>query len=214
MIAKLKGLIDTLGDDFAIIDVGGVGYLVFCSGRTLARLEAGTAASLHVETHVREDHIHLYGFLDVQEREWFNLLTTVQGVGAKVGLAILSVASPEQLLQTIAAQDKAMLNRASGVGPKLAVRILTELKDKAGKIALGGFGVSANTAQAVEAAAPMPAQAGGVMEDAISALVNLGYRRLEAFEAVGVVARDLGEGADASTLIRHALKRLGKELTR
>jgi Holliday junction DNA helicase RuvA len=210
MIAKLKGVIDTLGEDFAIVDVNGVGYLVFGSGKTLARLETGTAAALHIETHVREDHIHLYGFLDIAEREWFNLLMTVQGVGAKVALSILSAASPDQLLQTIAAQDKVTLTRASGVGPKLALRILTELKDKAGKIALGGFGV----VQAVASAAPMPSAAGGVMEDAISALVNLGYRRLEAFEAVGVVARELGEGADTSILIRQALKTLGKELTR
>lgn len=212
MIAKLKGLIDSLGDDFAVIDVNGVGYLVFCSAKTLGRLAVGQAAALHIETHVREDHIHLYGFLEVAEREWFNLLTTVQGVGAKVGLAILSVATPEQLLQTIAAQDKATLNRANGVGPKLAVRILTELKDKAGKIALGGFAPQ-GAAAAVAGAAPMPAEAGGVMEDAISALVNLGYRRLEAFEAVGKIARD-NDGADSSTLIRLALRQLGKDLAR
>ncbi|MGE4279609.1 MAG: Holliday junction branch migration protein RuvA [Magnetospirillum sp.] len=210
MIAKLKGLIDTLGDDHCIIDVGGVGYLVFCSGRTLGKLHIGTAAALHVETHVREDHIHLYGFAEAGERDWFNLLTTVQGVGAKVALAILSVAGPEQLLQTIAAQDKTMLTRASGVGPKLAVRILTELKDKAGKMSLGGFVPSAG---ASVASAPISA-AGGLMEDAISALVNLGYKRLEAFEAVGVVAKELGDDADSSTLIRHALKRLGKDLMR
>jgi Holliday junction DNA helicase RuvA len=209
MIAKLKGLVDAVGEDFAIIDVGGVGYLVFCSGKTLARLETGLAAALHVETHVREDHIHLYGFLESGEKDWFTLLTTVQGVGAKVALAILSVATAEQLLQTIAAQDKTLLTRASGVGPKLAVRILTELKDKAGRMALGGFAPAA-----VANAAPMPAAGGGVMEDAISALVNLGYRRLEAFEAVGVVAREQGDGADASTLIRLALKRLGKDLSR
>lgn len=214
MIAKLKGLIDSVGDDFAIVDVGGVGYLVFCSGKTLARLEVGTAATLHVETHVREDHIHLYGFVEAAEREWFNLLTTVQGVGAKVGLSILSVVTPDQLLQTIAAQDKTSLTRANGVGPKLAVRIVTELKDKAGKIALGGFG-STVAGQPVSAGlAPIATPAGGAMEDAISALVNLGYRRLEAFEAVGVVARELGEGASSSALISHALKRLGKELAR
>lgn len=209
MIAKLKGLIDSLGDDFAVIDVGGVGYLVFCSGRTLGRLQTGTAAALHVETHVREDHIHLYGFLEPGERDWFNLLTTVQGVGAKVALAILSVAAPEQLLQTIAAQDKVMLTRASGVGPKLALRILTELKDKAGKMSLGGFASSAGAA-----VISTPVGDGGLMEDAISALVNLGYKRLEAFEAVGIVAKELGEGADSSTLIRQALKRLGKDIMR
>lgn len=213
MIAKLKGLIDSVGDDFAIVDVNGVGYLVFCSGKTLARLQVGTAATLHVETHVREDHIHLYGFLETAEREWFNLLITVQGVGAKVALSILSVATPDQLLQTIAAQDKVTLNRANGVGPKLAIRILTELKDKAGKIALGGFTPS-GVAQAVAGAAPMPAAAGGAMEDAISALVNLGYRRLEAFEAVGVAARELGEGADSPALIRTALRHLGKDMVR
>ena len=212
MIAKLKGLVDSVGDDFAVIDVGGVGYLVFCSAKTLGKLAVGQAAVLHVETHVREDHIHLYGFLEVAEREWFNLLTTVQGVGAKVGLAILSAVTPEQLLQTIAAQDKVTLTRANGVGPKLAVRILTELKDKAGKIALGGFAPQA-AAAAVAGAAPMPAEAGGVVEDAISALVNLGYRRLEAFEAVGKVARD-NDGADSSTLIRLALRQLGKDLAR
>lgn len=216
MIAKLKGLIDSVGEDYAVVDVGGVGYLVACSGRTLSRLTLGQAAALHVETQVREDAINLYGFLDEGEREWFRLLTTVQGVGAKVALAILSVASPEQLLQTLAAQDKAVLTRASGVGPKLAVRILTELKDKAGRMALGGFAVSTQgVAQAaVNAAAPMPAAPGGVVEDAISALVNLGYRRLEAFEAVGQAARDLPEDADASTLIRAALKRMAKDLAR
>lgn len=213
MIAKLKGLIDSVGDDFAVVDVNGVGYLVFCSAKTLGRLAVGQAAALHIETHVREDHIHLYGFLEVAEREWFNLLTTVQGVGAKVGLAILSAVTPEQLLQTIAAGDKATLTRANGVGPKLAVRILTELKDKAGKIALGGVVVPAGSPPAQAGNAPIMAAQGAVMEDAISALVNLGYRRLEAFEAVGKVARD-NDGADSSTLIRLALKQLGKDLAR
>ena len=155
MIAKLKGIIDSTGDDWAIVDVNGVGYLVSCSVRTLGRLEIGLAAGLLVETWVREDAIQLYGFLDAPERDWFRLLTTVQGVGAKVALAILSVSTPEQLLQTLAAQDKAMLTRASGVGPKLAVRILTELKDKAGRIALGGF-AAANTTTA-----PVANAAGG-----------------------------------------------------
>lgn len=213
MIAKLKGLIDSLAEDSAVVDVNGVGYLVACSARTLARLEQGRAAALHIETQVREDAINLFGFLDMGEREWFRLLTTVQGVGAKVALAILSVASPEQLLQTIAAQDKAMLTRASGVGPKLAVRILTELKDKAGKLTLGGF-APAGTAAAISAAAPLPAQPGGAMEDAISALVNLGYKRLEAFEAVGQAARELGEDVAAGELIRAALKKLAKDLAR
>ncbi len=210
MIAKLKGLIDSLGDDWAVVDCHGVGYLVACSTKTLARLEASAAATLFVETQVREDAISLFGFLEAGERDWFRLLTTVQGVGAKVALAILSVASPEQLLQIIAAQDKAGLTRANGVGPKLAVRILTELKDKAGKIALGGFNPGGVNA-ALSAAAPLPA-ASGRMEDAVSALVNLGYKRLEAFQAVGETARELGDGAESSALIRAALKRLGKGL--
>lgn len=210
MIAKLKGLIDSLGEDWAVVDCNGVGYLVACSSRTLARLEAGLAATLFVETQVREDAISLFGFLETGERDWFRLLTTVQGVGAKVALAILSVASPEQLLQIIAAGDKAGLTRANGVGPKLAVRILTELKDKAGKIVLGGFNPVAG-AGAVASAAPLPA-ASGRMEDAVSALVNLGYKRLEAFQAVGETARELGDEAESSALIRAALKRLGKGL--
>lgn len=211
MIAKLKGLIESLGDDWAVVDVNGVGYLVSCSSRTLSRLEIGAAAALHVETQVREDAISLFGFLEAGERDWFRLLTTVQGVGAKVALAILSVAAPEQLLQIIAAQDKAGLTRANGVGPKLAVRILTELKDKAGKMALGGFAPALGAKEAVSGAAPLPA-ASSRMEDAVSALVNLGYKRLEAFQAVGETARELGDEADVSALIRAALKHLGKGL--
>lgn len=210
MIARLKGLIDSLGEDWAVIDCNGVGYLVSCSGRTLARLEAGTACALHVETQVREESISLFGFLETGERDWFRLLTTVQGVGAKVALSILSVAPPEQLLQIIAAGDKAGLTRANGVGPKLAVRILTELKDKAGKIALGGF-APGGVKDALAASAPLPA-ASSRMEDAVSALVNLGYKRLEAFQAVGETVRELGDEADSPTLIRASLKRLGKGL--
>ncbi len=210
MIAKLKGLIDSVGDDWAVVDCGGVSYLVSCSARTLARLQTGAAAALLVETHVREDAILLYGFLEAGERDWFRLLTTVQGVGAKVALSILSVAPPEQLLQIMAAQDRAGLTRANGVGPKLAVRILTELKDKAGKIALGGFVPGAASGASVSA---LPA-ASGPLEDAVSALVNLGYKRLEAFQAAGEAARELGDAAEASALIRAALKRLGKDLTR
>ena len=217
MIAKLRGVVDTLGDDWAVIDVGGVGYLVACSARTLARLQAGAAAQLMVETWVREDAIQLFAFLDSGERDWFRLLTTVQGVGAKVALAILSVASPEQLLQTIAAQDRTILTRAAGVGPKLAARILAELKDKAGRIALGGVAPSvAGGAAALvsDGGAAVAVSGSGALEDAVSALVNLGYRRLEAFEAAGAAAGELGEGAEAAALIRAALKRLGKEMMR
>ena len=211
MIAKLKGLVDATDEASAIIDVNGVGYLVFCSSRTLARLPAvGLAVELLIETHVREDHIHLYGFHEKSERDWFRLLTTVQGVGSRLGLAILSIASPDQLVQSIAAQDKSIIVRASGVGPKLAVRILTELKDKAGALALGSLaGVSAQAAQGV---AHVPAET-GALADAVSALVNLGYQRMIAFQAVGRAAQALGETAEVGALIRSALKDLAPRET-
>ncbi|MBL4748804.1 MAG: Holliday junction branch migration protein RuvA, partial [Magnetovibrio sp.] len=137
MIALLKGRIEDVGDGWAVIDVNGVGYLIFSSSRTLALLAVGEAATVHIETHVREDHIHLYGFLNTGERAWFKLLTTVQGVGAKVALALLSVLSSDELTHAIAAQDKAQVGRANGVGPKLAGRIVSELKDKVAHLALG-----------------------------------------------------------------------------
>jgi Holliday junction DNA helicase RuvA len=204
LIAKLKGIVDQTGDDWAVIDVNGVGYLAFCSGRTLARLQPGAAAVLFVETHVREDHIHLYGFADAAEKEWFRLLTTVQGVGSKVALAILSVLPPEQLLTAIAAQDKTALTRASGVGPKLAARVVAELKDKAAL-------VSSPFVPAVPGAAPISASAaaGSLVEDAVSALVNLGYRRIEAHPVVVQAAAALGEAATVQGLIRAGLKELG-----
>ncbi|MGC2854466.1 Holliday junction branch migration protein RuvA [Novispirillum sp. DQ9] len=213
MIAKLKGRVDSIGDDWAVIDVGGVGYLIFCASRTLGRLPAaGEAVEVFVETHVREDHIHLYGFLSDAERACFRLLTTVQGVGAKVALAILSVAAPEQLAQAIAAQDKATFARASGVGPKLAQRIVTELKDKAAHLALAApprMPALAGAASAVAAAAA-PAE-GGAVEDAVSALVNLGYGRAEAFAAVSRAAQGQ-EGAATPALIGAALRDLGQGL--
>jgi len=209
MIAKLRGLVDATGEDWAVIDVGGVGYLVFCSGRTLGRLpRAGEATQLLIETQVREDHIHLYGFFEPSERDWFRLLLTVQGVGNKVALAILSILSPEDISRAISAGDKAMLSRASGVGPKLAVRLVTELKDKASAIALSSF-----AAGATPAALGAPLEA-GPLEDAISALVNLGYRRVEAHAAVLKVAEGLGEGASATALIGAGLKQLGKDMAR
>ena len=200
MIAKLTGVIDAAAADHAVVDVGGVGYLVYCSGRTLDRLPpVGAAASLAIETHVREDHIHLYGFADEAERDWFRLLTTVQGVGARVALAILTALSAEQLIHAIAAQDKAALTGADGVGPKLAARILTELKDKAGGLVLG------------PATAGTPDRAGldDHAADAVSALVNLGYGRSQALTAVLAASRD---GAEASTesLIRAGLKELAQ----
>jgi Holliday junction DNA helicase RuvA len=197
MIAKLTGLIDAATAEGVVLDVNGVGYLVFCSPRTLARLPAkGAPASLLVETHVREDHIHLYGFADVAERDWFRLLTTVQGVGAKLAQAVLGVLSPDDLARAIAAGDKASLARAPGVGQKLAGRIAAELKDKVGAIALG------------PAIAALPER--GVEADAVSALVNLGYRRAEAFEAVAAATRRLGGGAQVDQLIKAGLKELSQ----
>ena len=187
MIAKLAGVIDQIGPEAAVIDVGGVGYLAFCSTRTISRLPpVGSTASLLIETHVREDHIHLYGFIDAAERDWFRRLTTVQGVGARLALAILSAVAPEQLGLAILAQDKAALTRADGVGARLATRIVNELRDKVG-------GVVAEATSAV-LIAPAPDAEAGPAADAVSALVNLGYRRTEAFGAVATATRRLGSG--------------------
>lgn len=205
MIASLAGRIGSAGADFAVVEVGGVGYLVFASRRTLARLPApGGDARLLVETHVREDHIHLYGFADAAERDWFRLLTTVQGVGARTALAILSALEPDELVFAIAAQDKAALTRADGVGPKLGLRIVTELKDKAGGLALG---VAAGGKGGGARPALRPA---GPAEDAVSALVNLGYGRAEAFAAVTAALAAAGEGATAEALIRAGLRDLAR----
>ena len=210
MIARLKGLLDEVGDDWLIIDVGGVGYLVFCSARTLSRLPGrGEAVRLEIETHVREDHIHLYGFGDAPERAWFKLLTGVQGVGAKVGLAILSVLSPEQLTQAVAAGDKAAIARANGVGPKLAGRIASELKDKVGGLVLGAAAHAASTGGGA-AAGDDAAKVGSSADDAVSALVNLGYGRSEAFGAVARVIQDHGADVPLSDLVRLGLKELAQ----
>ena len=204
MIGKLTGLVDSFGEDWAIVDVSGVGYLVYGSSRTLGRLgAAGEPVRLWIETHVREDHIHLYGFIDRDERDWFRLLSGVQGVGARMTLAILSALGPDELVQSIAAQDKASLTRANGVGPKLAGRIVAELKDKVGTIEWGGdrIAVAALAAGAEDGDGRLP-------EDAISALVNLGYRRADAFGAVAKAARQLGAAATLEALIREGLKEL------
>jgi Holliday junction DNA helicase RuvA len=183
-----------------VIDVNGVGYAAFCSTRTISRLPPpGSPARLLIETHVREDHIHLYGFVDAAEREWFRQLTTVQGVGARLALAILSAIAPEQLGLAIVAQDKAALTRAEGVGPKLAARIVNELRDR----------IAAGAAPSV-ALAPAMEGDGGSAADAVSALVNLGYGRGEAFGAVAAAARQLGNGADAGALIRLGLQELSR----
>ena len=199
MIAKLTGRIEALEENRCVVDVGGVGYLVQASTRTLAALPAGAAATLLIETQVREDAIVLYGFFEAAEREWFRLLTTVQGVGAKVALSILSALSPRELIAAIQAGDRGSLTRASGVGAKLAVRLLTELRDKAGAMPTGiGF------------SPVLPPPAGGVEADTLSALVNLGYRRQEAQIAVGRAIERLGDGAGLAALIRESLKELAR----
>lgn len=205
MIAKLSGTVDSIRDGFAVIDVNGVGYLVFCSSRTLGSLPArGQPVSLQIETHVREDHIHLYGFGSDTERDWFKILTTVQGVGAKVALSILGTLAPLELAQAIVAGDRATVSRAEGVGPKLAQRIVTELKDKAGLV-----GLQAGVQSQASAAAANGAAMEGDLADAVSALVNLGYRRVEAFGAVSAASRKLGAKAAVGDLIRAGLKELG-----
>ncbi len=203
MIARLTGIVDSTGEEWAVIDVGGVGYLVFCSARTLRRLPAaGGQASVAVETHVREDHIHLYGFADAAERDWFRLLTTVQGVGARHALSVLSVTEPEALVDAILAGDRAAFTRAAGVGPKLAARILAELKDKvADAVVAASPGLAAVTASAAMGLA-------GPLGDAVSALVNLGYRRGEALGAVSHAAQQLGADAPVEALITAGLKEL------
>jgi holliday junction DNA helicase RuvA len=202
MIAKLTGVVDQIGPEGAVIDVGGVGYLAFCSTRTTSRLPAaGSPASLLIETHVREDYIHLYGFIDAAERDWFRRLTTVQGVGARLALAILSAVAPEQLGLAILAQDKAALTRADGVGARLAARIVNELRDKVGAT------VAATTPVTTMPAADADA---GPTADAVSALVHLGYRRTEAYGAVATAARRLGSSADAGALIRAGLQELAR----
>ena len=205
MIARLAGILDSAGPEGAVIDVGGVGYLAFCSTRTIGLLPPpGGAVRLLIETHVREDHIHLYGFADAAERDWFRLLTTVQGVGARLALAILSAVAPDALTLAIVAQDKAMLARADGVGPRLAARIVNELRDKIGGLAF---------APAAPAGGERLAAAGqGIATDAVSALVNLGYRRAEAFGAVAAASRRLGEGATLDGLIRAGLQELGQSV--
>ena len=198
MIAHLRGRLDATGVDHAVIDVGGVGYLVGCSSRTLAALgPVGEAATLHTEMLVAEDFIRLVGFARADERDWFRLLTGVQGVGARVALAILSALDPAELSRAIAAQDKAIVARANGVGPKLAERIVRELKDKVGGVALG-------PAAAVQAV-PI-----GAAADAASALLNLGFKPGEAAGAVAAAEGELGPGATLDALVRLALRKAAR----
>jgi Holliday junction DNA helicase RuvA len=203
MIAKLSGILDSVALDSLIIDVNGVGYQVFASSRTLSRVgQKGDPVSLLIDTHVREDHIHLYGFSDAAEQEWCRLLTSVQGVGMKVALAILGACPVDQLGFAIAAQDVTILRQADGVGPKLATRIVTELKDKAAKISLNATPIlKKSSAKAVAPEVP------DIANDAVSALINLGYGRSEAYAAVLQVQRS-NDNAKLSDIIRLALKDL------
>lgn len=205
MIGKLRGLVEEIGVDWVILDVGGVGYEVHCPARTLASLPVrGEAVQLSIETHVRQDMIRLYGFAEAGEREWFRALQTVQGVGSKVSLAVLSVLSPSELASAVALNDTVSISQAPGVGAKVAQRIATELKDKAAKIGGGSF----TTISAVASA--FGAGAGGAMADAVSALVNLGYGRPQATEAVAKAMKSSGEDADTAALIRAGLKDLAR----
>jgi Holliday junction DNA helicase RuvA len=205
MIGKLKGIIDSYGEDYIILDVNGVGYLVHCSARTLQELPAtGQPATLSIETYVREDQIRLFGFMSDVEREWFRLLQTVQGVGAKVALAVLGTLKPADLAAAIAMRDRAMVARTPGVGPKVAERIVTELKDKAPAYAGIDPAVIRLSGAVEDKRAPQP------VADAVSALVNLGYGQPQAASAVAAAARNAGERADAASLIRLGLKELAK----
>lgn len=203
MIGKLKGIVDGTGEDWIILDVQGVGYQVHCSPRTMSALPAnGEATSLSIETHVRETEIKLYGFDSDLERNWFRLLQNVQGVGAKVALAILGTLSPGDLASAIALQDKAMVARSPGVGPKVAQRIVSELKDKAPALSgdtSGTIGLQQEIGEGV---------AGTAVQDAVSALTNLGYSGQQASAAVGAAMKQAGEDANSATLIRLGLKEL------
>jgi len=205
MIGKLKGLIDSYGEDHVIIDVQGVGYVVQCSARTLQRLpQSGEAATLSIETHVREDAIRLYGFMSDNERDWFRLMQVVQGVGAKVALAILSTLDPGSLATAIATNDKAAIARAPGVGPKLAQRLCAELKDKAPAFGHIDPGVAQLAGALEDRKLPQP------IADAVSALANLGYPQAQAVAAVAAAAKAAGEGAGTAQLIKLGLKELAK----
>ncbi|GES44291.1 Holliday junction ATP-dependent DNA helicase RuvA [Rhizobium dioscoreae] len=204
MIGKLKGTIEEIGEDYVLVDVHGVCYVAYCSARTLSKLGSiGEACILFIETYVREDQIRLFGFMTALEREWFNIVQTVQGVGAKVALALLSTLTPAELANAIALQDRAAVSRAPGVGPKVAMRIVTELKNKAPAFAgdAANIGLKQELGEGV-AAAPVA--------DAVSALTNLGYSRDQAANAIAAAMKTAGEGADSAKLIRLGLKELSR----
>jgi Holliday junction DNA helicase RuvA len=202
MIGKLKGIVDSTDEDHAVIDVHGVGYTVFCSSRTLGNLALGEAATLFIETHVREDHIHLYGFLSAGEREWFRLLTSVQRVGAKMALSILGALTTEQISHAILAKDTTAFSRISGIGPKLAERIVAELKDK---VVDSGSRIADRKKSTTS---HEPRTANHALEDTVSALLHLGYGRSEAYAAALNAAREIGEEAKVGALIKQSLKEL------
>jgi Holliday junction DNA helicase RuvA len=205
MIGRLKGTVDAVGEGHAIIDVNGVGYEVHASARTLRTLAAGQAVSLAIETHVREDAIRLYGFTSETERAWFRLLQTIQGVGAKVALAVLGTLSPQDLANAIALQNWAAVEQSPGVGKKLAQRIVAELKDKAPALSVAGLA----TPPAGRKGGPAPVEDSAAAE-AVSALTNLGYAPAQAAHAVAAALADLGEAADTPKLIRRGLKELAR----
>jgi Holliday junction DNA helicase RuvA len=200
MIGKLTGIVDSVAEDHAILDVGGVGYLVHCPGSTLSKLAAGASISLMTEMRLTDETIRLYGFSSAEEREWFRLLQTVQNVGARVALNVLSALSPRELERALALSDKAAIGRAQGVGPKLALRIVTELKDKAPSMMLRG-----HAEDAARSVAPRGPEA-----DAVAALLKLGYSQGAAAEAIARAVRDLGDGGPVDALIREALKGMGR----
>lgn len=206
MIGKLKGLVDAVGESYVVVDVNGVGYEVQASARTLRSLKSGETVSLAIETHVREDAIRLYGFTSEIERAWFRTLQTIQGVGAKVALAVLGTLAPQDLANAVALQNWAAVEQSPGVGKKLAQRIVAELKDKAPALSIAGlnvpataFGEGRTTPRANDAAA-----------EAISALTNLGYQPALASQAVAAAMAELGEAADTPKLIRRGLKELAR----
>lgn len=205
MIGKLRGIIDSYGDDWVIVDVGGIGYQVYCSARTLQTLpQPGETATLSIETYVREDVIRLYGFAGDLEREWFRLLQTVQGVGSRVALAVLGIMMPGELATAIALQDKAAIARAPGVGKKVAERIVAELRDKAPAYSSADPAVINLQSELADRRAPQP------VAEAVSALVNLGYAQVQASAAVAAASRGAGESATTEQLIRLGLKELAR----
>jgi Holliday junction DNA helicase RuvA len=211
MIGKLKGIVDAIGESHCIIDVNGVGYEVQASARALRTMEIGQAATLVIDTHVREDAIRLFGFVSEVERSWFRTLQNVQGVGSKVALAVLGTLSSQDLANAIALGDWATVEQTPGVGKKLALRIVAELKDKAPALAVAGLHVPA-AISGVGKGAKVAAESADALAaaEAISALTNLGYNPAQASQAIAIAARDLGEEADTAKLIRRGLKELAR----